>query len=173
VVEAAARDAQAGIDTELEPVLEQLLALLERHDLVVAGVVQQDRRLGRDLAEPVLTQASPPTRQLEHVGVGKLADASEPRSANCSLQDVRVLQGRDRLARPAHQVGLQFELWIGGGEADRAVCQEEREEAAVERRSGELDVGGGGAGGDTRELQLGRVFRLQLRGPGGRGAASE
>jgi len=47
----------------------------------------------------------PGTRQLEHVGVGKLADASEPRSANCSLQGCSsCFRARIVSARPAPPV---------------------------------------------------------------------
>ncbi len=88
VVKAAAGDVQADVDPERLPVLEQLLAVLEGDDLVVAGVVQQHRRLGRDRAEPVLAQARAPLRQLEHVRLGQLADMGETRPAHGRLEDV-------------------------------------------------------------------------------------
>ena len=75
------------------------------------------------------------------------------------------------LRRVAHEVGLELELRIGSGEADRAIGDKEREEAAIERWPGELDVGGGSAGRHARQLELRRIGRLQLSGPGRGGAA--
>src|ERR1700722_5499736 len=47
------------------PVLQQLLGLLERDDLIVTSMVQQHRHRRRDRPEAVLTQARTPVRQLE------------------------------------------------------------------------------------------------------------
>ena len=89
------------------PVAAQIDALLERDDLVAAGVVEQDGGRRRDRPRAGSRAGAAPLGHLQHVGLGELGGVQIPGAEDGRLED----------ARAAHRVDLR--LGHRGQVADR------------------------------------------------------